>query len=352
VSHTLSRRQFAFALAALMQAPARQQAGQPTDAQAEGRQRQMAIAAQAAALRAELAKSGAGSWERWVQRLAPVRAEWKVVAAGTLKGRNGYIFNKNALDYLVDEDLEAGVKDTRPLESIAGFDSRMKKVRTDFIWVPIPSIEEVYPEEWLDSSPADLTVQPAMRHLLLRLLERDVEVVDLLRPLQAARAGYRLGLKRDDHWNNVELELAASVVADRLRRYGFAQAAAGQPKRYTTRPNKISGDRGVSEMTQVLTTAGKMYEDVDDSPLLVIGDSNLQIYQYKNENLTATGEHAGFTAHLARHLNLPVSLEAQGGFRLSQLNREVELFARRRVVVFVGAAWMLSVYPWLSTTSD
>jgi len=30
----------------------------------------------------------------------------------------------------------------------------------------------------------------------------------------------------------------------------------------------------------------------------------------------------------------------------------VELFARRRVVIFVGAAWMLSVYPWLSTTSD
>ena len=218
--------------------------------------------------------------------------------------------------------------------------------------MPIPSIEEVYPENFLDAPPADLTVQPVMRHLMLLLLERDVEVVDLLRPFQAARAGYRLGLKRDDHWNNVELELAASVVAERLRRYGFVQAAAGQAKRYTTRPNRIGGDRGVSEMRQVLAPSGKMYEDVEESPVLVIGDSNLQIYQYSNENLTATGEHAGFSAHLARHLNLPVSLEAQGAFRLSQLNREVELFTRRRVVMFVGAAWMLSVYPWLSTTSD
>ena len=348
MSHTLSRREFALAVAALMQAPVRQ----VSDAQAERRQREAAIAALAAALRAELAKSGAGSWERWVQRLAPVRAEWKAVAEGTVKGRNGYFFNTNAFDYLVDTDLEAGVKDTRPLESIAGFDSRMKKQGIDFIWVPIPSIEEVYPENFLDAPPADLTVQPLMRHLMLLLLERDVEVVDLLRPLQAARAGYRLGLKRDDHWNNVELELAASVVAERLRRYGFVQAAAGQARRYTTRPHKISGDRGVSEMLQVLTPSGKMYEDVADSPVLVIGDSNLQIYQYSNENLTATGEHAGFSAHLARHLNLPVSLEAQGAFRLSQLNREVELFARRRVVIFVGAAWMLSVYPWLSTTSD
>jgi len=34
------------------------------------------------------------------------------------------------------------------------------------------------------------------------------------------------------------------------------------------------------------------------------------------------------------------------------LNRETEMFNKRRVVVFVGAAWMLSVYPWASTTSD
>jgi len=352
VSHALSRRQFAFALAALMQVPVRQQAGQAADAQAEKRQRAAAMAELAATIHGELAMSGAGSWDRWVQRLAPLREKWKVVAAGTLKGRNEYVFNKNALDYLIDTDLEAGVKDTRPVESLAGFDGRMKKQGIDFVWVPIPCTEELYPENYVDAPPADLTVQPLMRRLLLSLLERDVEVIDLLRPLQAARAGYRLGLKRDDHWNNVELELAASVVAERLRRYGFAQAAASQPKRYTTKPNKISGDRGVSEMTQVLTSSGKMYEDVPDSPVLVIGDSNLQIYQYANENLTATGEHAGFTAHLARQLNLPISLEAQGGFRLAQLNRETEMFNKRRVVVFVGAAWMLSVYPWASTTSD
>ena len=84
--------------------------------------------------------------------------------------------------------------------------------------------------------------------------------------------------------------------------------------------------------------------------MLVVGDSNLQIYEYQNENLTSTGEHAGFTAHLARHLGLPVSLEASGGFRLAQLNREPEHFENRRVVVFVGAAWVLSHLPWTAIT--
>ena len=45
-------------------------------------------------------------------------------------------------------------------------------------------------------------------------------------------------------------------------------------------------------------------------------------------------------------MGVPVPLEARGGFRLSLLNRENELFQGRRVVIFVGAAWVLSYLPW------
>lgn len=345
----MSRRQFGLALAALVQAPAQRRASpapQPASAASEKSQRAAAMAALVMTLRGELAKSGAGSWDRWVQRLEPLRAQWKVVAGGDLKGRNGYVFNKNSLNYLVDTNLEAGPENTHPFDTIVAFDAKMKRLGIDFLWVPIPSIEEVYPENFLDSVPPDLTVQPGMRRLMLSLLERDVEVVDLLRPFIAARDGYKLGLKRDDHWNNVQIELAASIVGERLRRYGFVQAAAPQAKRYTTKAITTGGDRGVDAMRQVLTPSGKLYDDVERSPVLVVGDSNLQIYEYENDNLTRTGEHAGFTAHLARHLGLPVSLEAHGGFRLAQLNREPQLFEGRRVVIFVGAAWVLSSLPW------
>ena len=350
----LTRRQFAMALAAmpLQRAgqPAPRQAPAPTPAAPEPPSRAAAISTMAAVLRDELAKSGAVTWDAWTKRLEPVRAQWKQVAAGSLRGRNGYIFNKNALGYLTSTNLEAGLENTRPLEVFTAFDQKLKKRGIDFIYAPIPSIEEVYPENFLDAPPADLTVQPAMRRFLLSLLEKDIEVVDLLRPFQAARDGYRLGLKRDDHWNNVQIELAASLVAARLRRYAFVQAATAQSKRYTTRAAAIGGDRGVNEMRQVLTPAGKLYDDVEQSPVLVVGDSNLQIYQYQNENLTRTGEHAGFTAHLARHLGLPVSLVASGGFRLSQLNREQEELEGRRVLIFVGAAWVLSYMPWAPIT--
>ena len=354
----MSRRQFGLGLAALLQVQPRTRKSVPASpplaapaakapvVSAE-KQRAASMAALAATIRTELAAAG-GSWDLWLRRLEPVRAEWKKVAAGTLKGHNGYVFNKNSLNYLVDTDLEAGPEGTRPLEALTAFDRRMKQLHVDFIYVPIPSIEEVYPENFIEAPPMDLTVQPAMRRLMLLLLERDVEVVDLLRPFLAAREGYTLGLKRDDHWNNVQIELAASIVADRLRRYDFVQAAAGQAKRYTTKAVRTGGDRGVDAMRQVITPAGKLYDDVERSPVLVVGDSNLQIYQYENENLTRTGEHAGFTAHLARQLGLPLSLEASGGFRLAELNREPELFQNRRVVIFVGAAWVLSSLPWVS----
>ena len=353
----MSRRQFTLALAALLHAPVKQHPpaphppavaappAAPAVPAAPPPSRAASISALSTTLRAELAESGAGSWDKWSQRLEPIRATWKQ-AAGAQQGRNGYRFNKNALNYLTDTDLESGLDDTRPLDVIVAFDRRMKMLGIDFVYVPIPAIEEVYPENFLDTPPADLTVQPAMRRFMLSLLEKDVEVVDLLRPFLAARDGYRLGLKHDDHWNDAQIELAASVVAERLRRYAFVQAAAPQAKRYTTKAIKIEGERGITTMKQVVTPAGKLYEDVEQSPILVVGDSNLQVYEYGTENLYRTGEHAGFTAHLARRLGLPVSLEASGGFKLGQLNRERELLQNRKVVLFVGAAWVLSYLPW------
>jgi hypothetical protein len=339
----LTRRQFVAMMAASLQRAPRTQA----PAALEARRRTQAMTALATTLRGELARSGAASWEAWSQRLEPVRAGWRQFAARkSLRGHNDYVLNKNTLDYLVDTDLEAGVNGTRPLDVIGAFNRRMKRLGIDFIYVPIPAIEEIYPENFLDMPPADLTVQPLARRFLLALLEQDVEVVDLLRPFQAARAGYRLGLKRDDHWNNVQIELAAPLVAERLKRYAFARAAAATAKRYTAKAITIRGERGVSAMQQVVTPSGALYEDVDESPVLVAGDSNLLIYQYQNDDLKGTGEHSGFTAHLARHLGLPVSLTASGGFRLAQLNREAALFNQRRVVIFVGAVWLLSYHPW------
>lgn len=301
------------------------------------------MASMAKGLRAELARSGAGTWARWSQQLAPVRSELERLAQGSRRGRNGFVLNRNAVDYLRDEDLEAGQNGTRPVEVLVSFSQQLKKKGIDFIYVPIPAIEEVYPENFLASLPSDHVVQPLGRKLLLTLLERDVDVVDLLPLFRAAGQGYRLGLKADDHWNYLQLELAARHVAERLAQYGLSMASAS---RYETRAITIAGDRGISAMHQVVSPDGRLYDDVERAPVLVVGDSNLQVYQYANADVRNAGEHAGFTAHLARALGAPVSLIASGGFTPAVLNRERRAFEGRRVVIFVGSVAVLSRIPW------
>ncbi len=305
-----------------------------------------AMAGASAALEALLTRSGAGTWDRWWQRLQPVRDEFTQLARGSRRGAHGYVLNKNAVDYLTDADLDAGVNGTRPRDVLVTLDQQLKARGIDFIYLPIPAIEEVYPENHLAMPPADGIVQPRGRQFLLRLLQADVEVSDLLPVFRAARAGYGLGLKEDDHWNDRQIELAARHVAARLASYPFAKAAAPDAARYRTRAVTIAGERGVSTMSQVLTPEGRLYEDVEQSPVLVVGDSNLQVYQYTNADMRNTGEHAGFTAHLARALGMPVSLVAAGGFTPALLNREPRALTNRRVVVFVGSIVVVSRIAW------
>ncbi len=311
-----------------------------------GSARAARMASMVAGLRAELTRSGAGTWNRWFQRLAPVRAEFGRAAQGSRRGRNGFVLNRNAVDYLQDADLEAGAGGTRPVDVLVSFSQQLRKKGIDFIYVPIPAIEEVYPENHLTAVPSDRIVQPLGRQLLLTLLERDVDVVDLLPVFHAAGQGYQLGLKEDDHWNYRQLELAAAHVAERLRRSGAGPNAAGPATRYRTRPITIAGERGISAMNQVVGPDGRLYDDVERGPVLVVGDSNLQVYQYANADVRNAGEHAGFTAHLARGLNAPVSLVASGGFTPAVLNRERRVFEGRRVVIFVGSVVVLSRIPW------
>ena len=95
----------------------------------------------------------------------------------------------------------------------------------------------------------------------------------------------------------------------------------------------------LTAMNQVMAPSGALYEDVDHSPVRVVGDSNLQVYQYANSDLRNAGEYAGFNAHLARALGVPLSLTATGGFRLSDLNRERRVFEGRRVVLLSRLPW-------------
>ena len=141
-----------------------------------------------------------------------------------------------------------------------------------------------------------------------------VETLDLFELFSKLRAGPRpYYLLRDTHWSAEAAQAAAEVTAARLQELGWVTTGNA---RYEIRRLLVARRSDIARMTraplieagfppeqvecaQVIETAtGLPYRDDSASPVLVLGDSFLGMYQ------TDAPRSAGFIAHLARSLRL------------------------------------------------
>jgi SGNH hydrolase-like domain, acetyltransferase AlgX len=308
----------------------------------------------------ELAAAG-GSWERWQKQVAPfqaaVRKKLKSAppAIKALPGQDGFLFYRASLDYVVGGDLEKQPRKKNPVPVIKQWKTFLAGQGVDFLFVPVPTKAEIFPDK-LDPAGASLkgkVVNPQARKLLHSLSKAGVEVVDLWTPFLKARseAGEsELFQRQDTHWTSRGLELAASVIAERIARYPWAKQLPRQ--KLTTRPANFArhGDlvsrlresdrKGLKPEAlvgqQVLTAHGKPYDDDPESPVVVLGDSFTGVYQLTD------CEHAGLSAHLARALGHPVDLVMSYGggpnVRHKLMRRGAADIASKRLVIWVMTA--------------
>ena len=203
-------------------------------------------------------------------------------------------------------------------------------------------------------------VNPETREVLARLRMAGVEVVDLFE-VYRWEGGFETRpyyLAQDSHWSPEGMRLAADVVARRLIDSGWVRRG---PVKYETRPMSVEryGDvlgmirvpqavrAGVRtggfeirpyrpqqmDCTQVVDAqTGQPYEDDPNSPVLVLGDSFLRIFE---QDEPGSG---GFIAHLAHHLGFALtSVVNDGGASTlvrQQLARKPALLEGKRVVVW------------------
>ncbi|HEY2733763.1 MAG TPA: hypothetical protein VGI70_07245, partial [Polyangiales bacterium] len=280
----------------------------------------------------ELKSQGGGSWDAWDAKLAPFHdAIHKRLAAmpkgvKALAGVDGFLFFRNSLESASAGDLEAQPAGKNPLPIIVEFKDALTALGVDFLFVPVPSKEEIFPDE-IDPKWKPLVgqiVDPRLRKFLLSLSRQGVEVVDLLTPLLAARAaGDTKGQEplyqhQDTHWSDRGLELAADVIAQRVRKYPWygelsrhaieyqlspttftrfgdlhSRLPTAQQKKY--RPETLAAE-------QVVRGDGSPYDDDADSPIVVLGDSFTGVYELTD------AEHAGLSAHIARGIKYPTDL--------------------------------------------
>jgi alginate O-acetyltransferase complex protein AlgJ len=286
--------------------------------------------------------------------------------AGTkaMAGSGGFLFFRQSLAYMVGGDLGKQKGDRNPLPAIVAFKELLAKHGVDFLFVPVPTKEEVFPDrtgpEPGDASLAPFTgkiVNPFARKFLLDLAERGVETVDLLPAFLAARQARTgkdepLYQAQDTHWTTRGLEMAAKLVAKRITRFPWYKGIAAHRRAFTTKDESFTrhGDlhsrlpeaeraRFAPETLvgqQVVNKDGSLYEDDPDSPIVVLGDSFTGVYELMD------CEHAGVSAHIAKEIGYPVDLVMSYGggpnVREKLLRRGVDKLDRKKLVIWMMTA--------------
>ena len=308
-----------------------------------------------------------GGWSAWVRRAAPLQSWIRMKLRkrpGRLKalqGEDGFLFYRNSLRYVVGGDIQAQPAGKNPLSTIVQFKDYLRARGVDFLLVPVPAKPEVFPDKLRGLrgyKPGKLPVlNPHGRKFLLELNRAGVEVVDLLPLYLKAREKRRaseepLYQPQDTHWTDRGLRLAAAHVAARVRLYPWYPVLRRRAQKLTVqevsfrrfgdlhsrlstreqrgyKPAKLRGQ-------QVLTPAGKLYEDDPQSPIIVLGDSFTGVYQ------RTYCRHAGVTAHLARELGHAVDLVMSYGggpnVRRTLLTRGPQALKKKRLLIWLLAA--------------
>ncbi|MCX5769157.1 MAG: hypothetical protein NTZ09_02610 [Candidatus Hydrogenedentes bacterium] len=264
------------------------------------------------------------------------------LGAKALIGRDGWLFYRPGLEYVLepcDGLAEAAA-------AIVAFRDALAERGIKLLVVPAPEKPSIYPERLgLFAQGLKKPMATHTTRLIETLRNNGVECTDLFSTFAGA-SGKPLYLVQDTHWAPGGMRLAAETVARRLAELGWV--SPGQAV-YDLKPVNLLRQGDIVEMVQnpaiaerfepepivceqVIDAEQTPYKDAAESPVLVLGDSFLRIYERDEPGA------AGFVAHLARELRMPLAsiINDGGGSTLvrQELYRKPELLKGKRVVVW------------------
>jgi SGNH hydrolase-like domain, acetyltransferase AlgX len=271
-------------------------------------------------------------------------------------GRDGWLFYAPDVRYLVEPFTPAASdpKNDDPLSAIIAFRDQLSRKGIRLLVVPMPVKPSVYPDKL--TRRVESGGQSFSSHtleLISSLRAAGVEVSNLfeifrrLRGKNSPSESEPYYLVQDTHWSGKAVMIAAEEVAEQIRRLGWVDSGstdyglkAVMIKRRSdvAQMVKVSGiekrypPEGVLCYQVVQKNGGNPYRDDPHSPLLVLGDSFLRVYQ--RDEPTA----AGFISHLAMKLRRPLaSIVNDGGASTlvrQELARRPELLHDKRLVIW------------------
>jgi SGNH hydrolase-like domain, acetyltransferase AlgX len=251
-----------------------------------------------------------------------------------LTEKNRWLFYKDEYEYCLRRLPENQ-------KAIEDFSNHLDRKGIKLIVVPIPDKIEVYPEKICGFSVANVVVQRA--ELIRRLSHVGVDVIDLLPAYKRAKKSKELFLPDESHWTQPAIDIAARLIGDRIRQ--IVPSTTVQVRSYLQKHATIPdflGDLAEPSVpdsmkaarcyhyTSVMVSDNQPYRDTIDSPVLVIGDSN--VYRWEQYG-------AHICAHIAMMLGYPVTKFAKVGGSVGgpeMLKFESKSFVEsRKVIVWI-----------------
>ncbi|MCC6795010.1 MAG: hypothetical protein IT366_07810 [Candidatus Hydrogenedentes bacterium] len=260
-----------------------------------------------------------------------------------LIGRDGWLFYRPGVRFLVEPWRRAG-EDQEPLRAITSFRDQLEARGIELLLVITPGKESVYPNRL--TRRASEAVNGHVTTFMDSLKKSGIEAVyaDASAESGGDESAY---LAQDTHWTPSHARDVARRVAGfaigkgwvqkgnaiyderalTIERHGdILRMAKSEPLLKSYTPEKISCWQVVDR------TTGELYKDSPDSPVLVLGDSFLRIFQLDEP------KNAGFIAHLARALQMPVtSIVNDGGASTlvrQELRRKPEMLKGKKLVIW------------------
>ncbi len=306
-----------------------------------------------------------GSYKRWEQANYPffdaVRS-WLLSFPPeqmALEGTDGWLFFRKSFDYILCGDIGQQSLFNNPLPHITELKNYLKGQGVDLLFVVVPNKEEVYYRYFSDSipQPAVPILNPYGRKFLADLQQAGVEVIDLLPVYLQARArdsvsGTFLYQKQDTHWSGRGMELAADLIAERIRQYAWFKRCVDTVsyayhdtiiERQGDLTDRLPADRQQQYKPQSLAVR-KVFSPEGTpnrgnhigAPILLIGDSFTGVFELVD------CKSAGIGSHLAARSRLPVDIITSWGggpmVRQKMLRSRGKYLDRKHVVVYIMVA--------------
>ena len=276
-----------------------------------------------------------------------------------IEGTDGWLFFRKEISYILGGDLFKQPEDKNPIPHIVEFHKLCADHGIDLLFVPVPNKSDVYFEKLSADLPQIKSfVNPYGRKFLRDLQESGVEVIDLLPGfLKAkeddAKSYEALYQKHDTHWTNRGLQIAAEMIARRMREYQWFPEAKKTRTSYLIHDttfvrqgdivDKLPENRRnnyppvLLQASQIRTTDGRLFRQNNPAaPVLLIGDSFTGVFEIVD------CKSAGVGANIAALTSIPVDIITSWGggplVRDKMLRSRSNDLGRKRLIIYMMVA--------------